>query len=188
MNIPINGISNFTESMGAAAEREAIAEYPFWTPHKRRRGCIVCEEARWLCKRHEYCYYDDDDTSCNYCKNHEIHHLLRFNSNKECICDCKGLELLLEKKKVIEEKKNIVYWLYLMRKNCEEENRNGEKYRYGFLEPNFICMMFGKYTEGVKEEIPPDYITDWPWEWFYKEEDEYYKKIRMYAVRGFDTH
>ncbi len=152
------------------------------------RECNVCKKARELCKEHKYCgdcSYEHpwflneecDDYchyyNCNYCNNEEIHHLLKSNSNKKCICDRKGLELLLDKNKVIAERYRNVLSLYLIRKNYEKNNRhNKEKYRYGFLEPNFIWGMFREYTEGVKEEIPEDYITDWPWKWFDNKEDE----------------
>jgi len=122
MNKPINCEWQRAATVGAAGGGSADVSIwrrgkKFWrvVRNQRRRGCIVCKEARELCKRHEYCYDDDNDSPCNYCNNEEIHHLLKSNSNKECICDRKDLEQLLDKNKVIAANDKRVHSMYLKR-------------------------------------------------------------------------
>jgi hypothetical protein len=154
--------------------------------NQKRRGCIVCKEARELCKTHRRCYDDDNYYShCNeYGNNEDIHDLLKYNSDAECICNCDGLEKLLEKKETIEENRKLVYSLYLIR----EQKSPGERYsiyqdrkRYGFLKYDFIWMIFRKFMNPIPD-IPTDYISDWPRRWSSNKEE---KEEEEMAQKGF---
>ncbi len=147
-----------------------LGDPKFWIKTMRRRGgCNVCKEARELCKGCKNCNYEN----CGNCDNEEIHDLKEYKSHEECICNSKGLELLLEKKNAKMELEKLVHSLYLRREQKSPGKRYspGERRRYGCFQPDFICILFKEFMNPIPD-IPSNYISDWPWKWFLNEEKE----------------
>ena len=176
MNKPINDIWQRAATVGAAGGGPSDVSIwrrgkEFWrvVRNQRRGGCNVCKEARELCKGCKNCNYEN----CGNCDNEEIHDLKESKSNKECICNSKGLELLEKKKKATAENHKLVHSLYLRREQKSPGKRYspGERRRYGCFQPDFIWVIFRKFMNPIPD-IPSNYISDWPWRWFLNEEKE----------------
>ena len=126
-------------------------------------GCNICKEARYLCSGCKNCNYEKCGNCATAFLSEEMHNLFKNNSYDECICHMEGLELLFEKKEAIKENRKLVHSLYLRR----EQNSLGERYdnnirrRYGFLQNDFIWVIFRKFMNPIPD-IPPNYISDWP--------------------------
>ncbi|MBT7896604.1 MAG: hypothetical protein HN564_06365 [Flavobacteriales bacterium] len=149
---------------------------------KRQMGCTLCKEFRDMCKG---CNKEDNHAYCANCKNEYEHRFFKSKNNQKCICNSECLELLLEKKKAIEERYNLVLWLYLIReqKSAGKKYTTSERRKYGCLQPDFIYVLFRPYLDSAPYNIPLDYLSTWINRWYEErwneEREEEYRRWRQ---------
>ena len=146
---------------------------------QRKMGCIHCIKVRDMCKG---CNKEDNYRYCANCNDEDEHWFLKSKNNQKCICNSECLELLLEKKKAIEERYNLVLWLYLIReqKSAGKKYTTSERRKYGCLQPDFIYVLFRPYLDSAPYNIPLYYLSTWISRWNEEREEQEVEEAEYY--------